>query len=229
MSKESNLELKVGAFVLLAFIIFVVFIFSISDFSSFQKGKTVKVIFGFANGLKKSAPVRLAGVDVGSVRDLQIFFDRNDRKTKVKVDLWLKEDTQIPVDSQVWINQLGLLGEKYVEIMPGTDTNRFVENSGTLVGQDPIAMEQLSARMNQLTSKLENTVEGVNAIIRSDKNQKSIEETLLGLSEIINNIKQGRGTVGRLLYDESIFNDLEGFTADLKANPWKLLYKPRSK
>ena len=53
-------------------------------------------------------------------------FDRPDGKTKARVEIWVKEDTKIPEDSQLTINQLGLLGEKYVEIIPGLETRRFL-------------------------------------------------------------------------------------------------------
>ena len=70
MPKESNLEFKVGLFVLIAIIGLIMFIFSVSDSSVLEKGKSVNVVFGFANGLKKSAPVRIAGVDEGIVEEI---------------------------------------------------------------------------------------------------------------------------------------------------------------
>lgn len=228
MPKEQNLELKVGAFVLIALTALTIFIFSISDFSIFEKGKTMKAIFGFANGLKKSAPVRLAGVDAGSVRDIKVFYDENDQKTKVEIDLWLKKDTEVPADSRVWINQLGLLGEKYVEIIPGQNAKQLLEEGGTLVGEDPIAVEQISDMITKMAKKLEVSIDGFNAVVQNEKNKKSLEDTLYGVSMIVDNIKQGKGTVGKLLYDESIFSDLESFTSDIKANPWKLLYRPKT-
>ena len=58
MSKESNLEIKVGAFIFIALILLTWFVFSINDASSLKEGNSYKVIFGFANGVKKNAPVR---------------------------------------------------------------------------------------------------------------------------------------------------------------------------
>ncbi len=229
MSKEQNLEFKVGVFVLAAFILLISFIFSISDFSLFKQGKTLKVFFGFANGLKRSAPVRLAGVDAGTVKDIKVFFDPQESKTKVEVGVWVDEQTQIPADSRVWINQLGLLGEKYVEIIPGTNTTHLLENNATIIGEDPVAMEQISEMINKIAKKLEYSVDGFNTIVNNQENQKSIADTLKNVSLITSNIKEGKGTVGRLFYDESVFNNLDSFTADIKENPWKLLYRPKPK
>ncbi len=227
MSRESNLELKVGLFVVAAFIALTAFIFSVSDFSSFEEGRSIKAIFGFANGLKKSAPVRFAGVEAGIVKDITIFFDPKEAKTKVAVDCWLKTGVEIPVDSQVTINQLGLLGEKYIEIIPGLDTEKFVEKGDALVGKDPIAVEKLTEMISQVAQKVELSIDGFNKVVQSEKNRKSLEDTLQGMSLIVGNIKDGKGTVGKLLYDDSIFENLDDFTTDLKANPWKLLYRPK--
>ncbi len=228
MPRETNLEIKVGAFVVLAVVLLVVFIFSVSDFSSFEEGKKIRVIFQFANGLKKSAPVRFAGVDAGIVRDITIFFDRKEAKTKVAVECWLKNGVEIPADSRVAINQLGLLGEKYIEVMPGVDTENFLENGAQLIGKDPIAVERITEMISEVAQKAEASLEGFNRVVQNEKNQRSLQEALEGLSVIVSNIKDGKGTVGKLLYDQTIYDNLQDFTADLKANPWKLLYRPKN-
>ncbi|HLD69974.1 MAG TPA: MlaD family protein [Candidatus Omnitrophota bacterium] len=226
MPKESNLELKVGAFVVSAFILLTAFIFSISDFSAFQKGENLKVIFGFANGLKKAAPVRFAGVDCGRVKETNVFYDKKEGKTKVQVDIWLKAGTDVPVDSVVTINQLGLLGEKYVEIIPGASVD-LLRDGSALIGKDPIAMEKISEMVTQLAQKVDKSIEGFNSVVNNRKNQESLENTLLGISDIVTNVREGKGTVGRLFFDESLFENLHDLTSDLKDNPWKLLYRPK--
>jgi len=227
MPKESNLELKVGMFVVVAFIALTVFIFSVSDFSTFEEGRNIRVIFGFANGIKKSAPVRFAGVDAGLVKDITIFFDRKEAKTKVAVDCWLKAGVEVPGDSRVTINQLGLLGEKYIEITPGVDTENFLDDGDQLVGKDPIPVEEITEMISEVTQKAKDSLDGINRVVQNEKNQKSLEDSLEGLSIIMTNVKEGKGTVGKLFNDDSIYNNLQDFTSDLKANPWKLLYRPK--
>ncbi len=101
MSRDNGLELKVGLFVLMALSALTFFIISISDLSIFEKGRHIQVVFGFASGLREAAPVRLAGVEVGLVKKLQVFVDENDgRKTKVRVSVWIKDDIAIPAGFQ---------------------------------------------------------------------------------------------------------------------------------
>jgi phospholipid/cholesterol/gamma-HCH transport system substrate-binding protein len=200
MPKESKLELKVGSFVLFSLIVLTVFIFSISDTSSLKKGKTIKVIFGFANGLKKNAPVRMAGVDEGIVKDIDLFFDREDSKTKAKIDLWVSSKLQIPSDSVILINQLGLLGEKYIEILPGVNTKEFLRDVATVIGKDPVPQEIISEKVTEIVKKLEIAIGNVNQIIENEENKGSLNQTLKNLSlltgnlnDVVVHVKDGKG------------------------------------
>ena len=234
MPKESKVEFKVGLFVLSAVLAFTIFLFSISDTSVFKEGKSIEVIFGFANGLKKNAPVRIAGVDEGVVKDIQLFFDRQDQRTKAKVELWVDKRTQIPNDSVVMINQLGLLGEKYVEIVPGIDVVNFFQDGHKVIGKDPVSQEAISAKVFDVAKKLEDSIGGVSKIISDPDNVESLKKTLKevslaseGIKDIVTHTKEGQGTVGKLFYDDRLYDNLQGMTADLKENPWKLLYRPK--
>ncbi len=228
MSQENNLELKVGAFVLAAMLVLTFFVLSISNLSFLEKGCHIRVIFGFTSGLREAAPVRLAGVEVGLVKKIQVFVDHNDgEKTKARVNIWVKSDVSVPVDSNVTINQLGLLGEKYVEIIPGTSKGS-VKDNGVLIGHDPVSIDMITQKVDSLTTKIETVIDNVNSGILTDKNKRSLEDALAGFGALGMDLKEGHGTVGRLLTDESIYNNLDELTADLKANPWKLLYRPKS-
>jgi phospholipid/cholesterol/gamma-HCH transport system substrate-binding protein len=226
MPKELSLELKVGAFVLAAVVCLTLVVFSISSFSFFEKGQKMHVVFGYANGLKKAAPVRLAGVEAGVVKAIDVYTEPRTNAMKVKVDISVDEDIRIPVDSVISINQLGLLGEKYVEITPGQSGQMMVEG-GTLVGIDPVPVEKITKRIDSLTSKLEQAMESINTGVLTEKNKLAFSQTLEGLSGVMTKLNQGQGTIGQLIGNPSMYNNLDELTADLKNNPWKLLYRPR--
>jgi len=229
MSRENGLELKVGLFVLMAALALTFFIISISDLSIFEKGRHIQAVFGFASGLREAAPVRLAGVEVGLVKKLQVFVDEADeRKTKVRVSVWIRDDIAIPTDSKITINQLGILGEKYLEIIPGKSAD-VIKDDSVVVGQDPVPIERIAEQVDTLMVKLETTVDSVNNGILTDKNKQSLQDALEGFAAVGTDLKEGRGTLGKLLTDESIYDNLDDLTSDLKGNPWKLLYRPKSK
>jgi len=200
MDDSRTFELKVGAFILIGIAILFIIVFSIGDINLSKTGYKVKVLFNFASGIGPSAPVRLAGVGVGQVQGIHIVHDPKDNKTKAELTAWINDGTKIEEDAVVTINTLGLLGEKYLEILPGTAGTAAVKPNGTLVGKDPVPMEKITENLAALSESVRT---------------------------IVDKIKSGEGTIGKLLNDDAIYNNLEGFTADIKKHPWKLLNKPR--
>lgn len=199
MAEDRNFELKVGLFVAIGLIIFFIIIFSIGDVRLVKNGYRLCATFNFVNGLAESAPVRLAGVNIGHVEKIYIQRDESEKRTKVNVSLWINsENIKIENNARATINTLGLLGEKYLEIFPGTFETGFVKSGDRLIGQDPVVMETLTNTMNKLA-------ESANIVMT--------------------NLAEGKGTVGKLLTEEKIYNDLEAFVADIKAHPWKLFIK----
>lgn len=200
---RTRLELKVGIFVLIGLIILVMFVLLIGDFKTWTKGyNRVNFIFNFVNGVKLGAPVRFAGVDIGEVKDINFVFSAAENKTKVSITGWLRKDIKIPADSNVWINTLGLLGEKYIEIIPGEDYAKFIVSGDSLTGEEPLAMHEIGEIAKNIAS--------------------DIDETVL-------QIKNSQGTIGKLLYDDTIYKEMEELVKDLRAHPWKLFFKGKEK
>lgn len=233
MPKERNLEFRVGVFVIVAFLCLMTFVFSIGDSSIFEKGKIYRIVFEYANGLKKSAAVRIAGVESGRVHAITVYYDQVRRRTMVEVLVWIKNGVSVPRDSRILINQLGLLGEKYVEIIPGREQDKFYSIQDTIVGHEPVLQEDITQKILDVTTQVEKGIAGLNKIINDEENQHSIKNSLAKLSSVTEKfdrltgqIDSGHGTVGKLFFDEGLYDDLKALTADLKNNPWKLLYRP---
>lgn len=199
---QSKMEMKVGVFVFFGLLFLVIFVLSIGDFRNVGKSYNLNFLFNFANGVKIGAPIRFAGVDVGEVKEIKFITVAEDPQPKVRIMGIVSKDIKIPVDSQVWVNTLGLLGEKYIEIMPGKDYAKFVEAEQSLIGEDPIPMQEITVLAKNIA---ENFNKGIEKIINKE------------------------GTVGKLLYDDTIYNNLEALTEDLKAHPWKLFWKGKEK
>ena len=115
--KISN-ELKTGAVIFAAIVILCVILYKTGDISIGKKGYTVQTHVSFAAGVKKFAPVRLSGVEVGEVKDLRLLYDAN--STVVEATLWLQDGVKLRKDSTAIVSTLGLMGEKYIEIKAGT-------------------------------------------------------------------------------------------------------------
>ena len=199
---KTKLEMKVGIFVFVGLIILVVFVLSIGGVKTWASGYRVNFIFNFVNGVKTGAPVRFAGLDSGVVKSIKFFHDPQDLKTKVRVTCWVNKEVRIPLDSKIWVNTLGLLGEKYIEIMPGEDYTKLLAAGKDLDGEDPLAM-------NEVIKEAKNIADNLNAAVEKIMNKE--------------------GTVGKLLFDDKLYNELDAFVTDVRKNPWKLLFKTKEK
>lgn len=232
--KRSGLEFKVGIFVAIGIAILISIIFYIGELRYFQQRYAIKLLFDFANGVEMSAPVRLAGVQVGEVKDIDIFFDAERQKTAVLLTVSLNKKAKVEEDAEAFINTLGLIGEKYVEILPGTPGKKILKPGETLAGRESIPVERLTEKGYEIAQGLNETIKHLNKVVGDPQTQEAFKTTMLDLKKLVGSanvvmdkVKSGEGTVGRLFMDDKLYKELEDFIKDLKANPWKLLHKPR--
>ncbi|MFH1190002.1 MAG: MlaD family protein [Candidatus Omnitrophota bacterium] len=221
METTRSFEIKVGSFILAGMVIGFLIIFSIGDINLSKTGYHITITFDFASGIGSAAPVRLSGVGVGRVEGVNVVYSENDKRSHAEVRAWIQSDAKIEEDARITINTLGLLGEKYLEIYPGTPGTRLIAGGAVLVGQNPVVMEKLT----------ENLVDLSNSV-----------------STVVKRLEKGEGTIGKLLVEEGPYDDLRSilgnfkdfsgelkstgtnfkdFSDDLKKHPWKLLARPR--
>ena len=199
---KTKLELKVGIFVFTGLTILVIFILSIGGIKTWSSGYRINLNFNFINGVKIGAPVRFAGVDVGEVKKIKLDFIPDQNRSNVRLEVWVRDVIRIPADSSVWVNTLGLLGEKYIEIMPGKDYANPVKNDGYMVGVDPLPIHTIFNRVENVMRNLDD-----------------------GLAQIRNK----EGSLGKLIYDDTVYNELQALVTDVRKNPWKLFFKTKEK
>jgi phospholipid/cholesterol/gamma-HCH transport system substrate-binding protein len=207
--KPISFEIKVGIFIFIGILLTFIIVFSIGEFYILKPMYRVRVLFGFANGIAVGAPVRLAGVEAGEIEDIKVFYDEAAKRTKVALVAKLKQEARVEKNAVCKINTLGLLGEKYLEITPGTAETGFLTNQSEIMGYDPIPMEEITETMKDLSATAKSVTESADVILKR--------------------LERGEGTVGKLLKEEEIYNDLRDFVKDIKAHPWKLLVKGKEK
>lgn len=204
---KTNLEVKVGIFVIIGLIILSIMVFSIGGFYNVKPGYNIKVTFSFANGVEVGAPVRLAGVEIGEIKEIRIFHDEAKQKTEVELLAWVEKGVPINNDAKAKINTLGLLGEKYLEIFPGTPEAPVLREGDLLPGHDPISTDEFTELGYKIALKLDKAIDSLNNIVADPNNKKNLEQTLANLKDASSNFKD--------------------FSEDIKAHPWRLLMKPR--
>ncbi|MFC1658215.1 MlaD family protein [Candidatus Omnitrophota bacterium] len=227
---RSRLELKVGAFILGGLIILTLFIFKIGNLKNYGAGYQLRFVFGNISGVKSGSPVRLSGVNIGEVSQVNVVKNEQDKNIEVEAVVSIKKSQLIPLGSKAYINTLGLLGEKYIEIIPPLAYNAFFSPGDTMVGTDPIMMhhwvdegEKILSDLKEIIVKLKQGEGTAGKILNDDRLYNELEA-------LISDIRQAKeGTVGRLLYDDTLYQELQALISDIRRHPWKLFYKTREK
>jgi phospholipid/cholesterol/gamma-HCH transport system substrate-binding protein len=174
MLKRLN-EFKVGLLIVMAFLIILLFFWLIGERNPFRPKVRLFITYHFAGGIEKGSPVRLSGIKVGKVESLQ-FVSGDDASTMqveqggeqtsrlvtpLKIEISLDEDISpfIKKDSQFYINLAGLIGERYIEVTPGTSASDSIKNGDVLRGIDPPRIDQLISQSFNLAGKIQQVVE----------------------------------------------------------------------
>ncbi|HZW22888.1 outer membrane lipid asymmetry maintenance protein MlaD [Noviherbaspirillum sp.] len=139
--QRKSLDLWVGLFVLLGAAALFFLAMKAGNMSSLSFEKTYPVITKFDNigGLKPRAPVKSAGVVVGRVGDIK--FD--DKSFQAVVTLELETSYKFPKDTSARILTSGLLGEQYIGLEAGGDTNNLVAGDRIKMTQSAVVLESL--------------------------------------------------------------------------------------
>ncbi|MBT9540076.1 outer membrane lipid asymmetry maintenance protein MlaD [Thiobacillus sp.] len=141
---KTKLDLWVGLFVAAGIVALLFLALKVGSTSALNSAEGYEVIARFENigGLKPRAPVKVAGVVVGRVADIQ--FD--DDNYEAVVTLRLDKRYAFPKDSSAAILTSGLLGEQYVGLEAGGDSVKLKEKDRILITQDAVVLENLIGR-----------------------------------------------------------------------------------
>ena len=212
--KQWTNEFKVGIFVILCVLGFAYMMYSTGklDIKS-DKGYFVYVIFEESAGLEPKAPVMLNGLEVGKVAEITPSY--KDDKTQITLKLWLENKAKIRKDSGISIKMMGLMGEKYIQIM-SSDNNSFVSSGAILKGEKYVDLDVFIRNLNEIA---EENRKDINDMI------KNLDKLLVSLNGTMDDNQQSLSQTIKNF--EATSQNFEEFSDDLKRNPWKILFKTK--
>ncbi len=144
--KSKSLYVAVGLFLIVAFASLVILAFQMTDFSSTHTGKTYRVTAAFTNigNLKMRSPVRIAGVTIGRVSDIEL----NKKTFQAEVTIRISGDVDhIPSDSSASILTAGLLGANYISITPGYEVTNLASGDAIETTHSALILEKLIGKL----------------------------------------------------------------------------------
>lgn len=194
MKKNTGNHIRLGLFITIALLLFTAGIYFIgAQKQLFTTTFQIKGLFKNVNGLRVGNNVCFSGINVGTVENIEILSD-----TCVRVDMSIKEDTRkfIKKDAIAVIGTEGLMGNKIVTIMPGTNDKEPIENNDLIQTSIPVSIDDILAKIK---------ITADNAAIISDE-----------LAGILVKVNSGNGTIGRLLQDSTIADNINSTIINLK-------------
>lgn len=189
--KQNKRAAIVGVFIFLAVIIFVAGVFMVGGGGSLLSKKAeVRAVFEDINGLKSGNNIWFSGVKVGTIAGASFNPDGT-----VLVTMGIDEDSKkfIPRNVQAKVSTDGLVGNKIIELVGGDPKVGSIQGGETLSVTQDVDTEQMMATLQ-----------------KNNENLVSITENF---KELTTQLTQGKGTAGKLLYDESLFKNLQSTLA----------------
>jgi len=189
-------QLRVGITVILASIALAVLIFLMTGTTGlFARKLTLYSYVDNAGGLRAGAPVRLQGVDIGNVEAIRVVSGHPGTPIQITLKVGTKNGINqfIRKESVVLLSTAGVLGETYVDI----------DSSG--------AKAQASAQIADQDTLPSREVPDITDVVRASQSTlQNINSLLLRADRIMTFVESGQGSVGKLVYDKELYDNLNG-------------------
>jgi len=204
-------QLRVGIFVLFGLAVLGFLILNATgDFNPFEKKMRLKARFASADGLRQGAEVQLAGVHIGKVDEVRLLPPDSPEDAKIEAVMTVDQNLdgrpitdRIRTDSTAQLIATSVLAnDKMINITPGTTKGAPVSENHVLDSTSAMSINQLTQTGNDLLQQI---------------NKLSVPT-----NEILNKANRGEGTLGRIINDESLYNNLDATVGSTKLTLAKL-------
>jgi phospholipid/cholesterol/gamma-HCH transport system substrate-binding protein len=224
---KNTLETRLGLFVALAVLAAAIILEMVGGIELFRPGYHVHALFTSAQELKEGDRVKMAGVEIGRVEKIRL----DEANNKVRVTMKVRKDAGVKTDSIAAIKFTGLMGQNFVAIDFGKPSSDCIKDDQLI---SSIEQPDLSVMMQ----KLQNVAIGVENLTKSftgvkidkligplidivEANKAPITATVSNLQflsyELSTQIAQGKGTVGKLIKDETLYNSALATVTNLQS------------
>jgi len=168
---------------------------------------TWKIQFGYICGLQNNAPVYYAGHEVGKVESIEIL---SGQEHPILVSIRVSQEVRLREDSTATIDTLGLMGEKFIELSPGSRDAKFLPPESLILGEDPLSMHSMIGKVNLLAERMDELTLYLNPLVRRldgflEGHEEEIAKMIANLHQTSQNVRD--------------------MTHDLKFHPWRLVRK----
>ncbi len=204
MARKAAQEIRVGLFIFIGIVLAFIVVFSIGSKNQlFREQYVLFTNFKDVGGLIVGSPVRLAGVEVGTVSRIWFLSDRNKRLVGVELRINKNVQERVRDDSTASILTMGVLGDKYIAITIGSPEAKVLQNGDYITSVESVELFAYLERADKIVSNIENITDSLNTFLAPLKKEGSGEDVariLKNTDEIVGEIKKGNGTLHGLVY-----------------------------
>ncbi|HMM20905.1 MAG TPA: MlaD family protein [Selenomonadales bacterium] len=185
-------EAKVGAVSLIGFLLLAFMVVQLGGFSFGDKGYPIKAVFSEVGGLKEGNAVRYAGVDVGRVESVRT------SDQGVEVVLRINSDAKIPEGSKFTIGTDGLLGEKFISIVPPHSSSGYLAPNTVVKGENPQGLDQLISSADKVLGDIQKLVQSLNEVLGDEKVREAFKATAFNTRDMTARLSELSATLARM-------------------------------
>lgn len=207
---KNTLETRLGVFVALVVIAAVLIIEILGGIENFKPGYHIQALFNSVQELKVGDRVKTAGVEVGRVEKIEL------ADNKVRVSMKLYSNATVKTDSVATIKFTGLMGQYFVAIDFGSPGAPRATDGAILSTVEQPDLSAIMAKLDSAASGIENltksfTGDKIDNLLGPftdflKQNSGPLTATIGNIKSITSQISEGKGTVGKLIYEDSLYN-----------------------
>jgi phospholipid/cholesterol/gamma-HCH transport system substrate-binding protein len=204
------LESRLGIFVALAVVAAVVIIEMLGGPEHFMRGYRLYALFNNVQELKIGDRVKMAGVEVGRVEKIQL------EGEKARVTMKMKRDTTVKTDSIASVKLTGLMGQNFVSLEFGSPDAPQARDGALLSSKEQPDLSVVMAKIDDVASGVQNLTKSFSGLKIDEllgpfidfmkDNRAPLTATISNINSVTHQVAQGQGTVGKLIYDDTLYN-----------------------
>lgn len=221
-------RLKVGVVISAAIVVvFLAVMFAGSIDRLFTPTTRIIAIFSDIKGLREGAPVWFAGVEIGSVRSIDF---TSGQKIQVSMAVSSASMKFLKKDSTASILTLGLLGDKYIELTPGSNEAEALTSQDVILGMTNIEVQDVVetgrrsiekianfvSMLEDIISKIDRGEGTVSKFIRDPSVYDNLRDAIGDISAFMEKMQDRKSTVGRLIREDTLYNNIDSAVKDVK-------------
>jgi phospholipid/cholesterol/gamma-HCH transport system substrate-binding protein len=206
---RNSLETKLGIFVVITIFSAVLIIENFGGAEAFKHGKHISAQFDSAQDLKVGDRVKMAGVEIGRVEDIELVTN------KVSVVMRLSPKAVVKTDSKATIKFTGLMGQNFVAIDFGSPNAPVADEGAIITTVEQPDLSAIMAKMDDAASGIKNmtstfTPDTINNLLGPltdflKQNSANLTATIANVKNVSSQIAAGQGTIGKLIYEDSLY------------------------